>query len=93
MWRLVTAMFVLPLQEKALLPADHLLDGAYLSGDNLVNSCNEYGIDLIGPARRDKSWQANDEAAFDQAHFEIDWENQTATCPNGKQNRAWFKSP
>ncbi len=77
------------LQEKALLPADHLLDGAYLSGDNLVNSCNDYGIELIGPARRDKSWQANDEAAFDQAHFEIDWENQTATCPNGKQNRYW----
>lgn len=47
------------LQEKALLPADHLLDGAYLSGDNLVNSCNEYGIELVGPAER-AARQSND---------------------------------
>lgn len=77
------------LAKKGLLPDDHLMDGAYLSGDNLVDSRDEYGVDLIGPVRRDKSWQARDENAFDQIHFEIDWANQSVTCPNGKQSRYW----
>lgn len=77
------------LEEKGLLPGNHLLDGAYLSGDNLVNSRDDYGVDLIGPVRQDKSWQARDENAFDQSHFEIDWGNQSVTCPTGKQSRYW----
>jgi len=77
------------LAKKGLLPDDHLMDGAYLSGDNLVDSRDEYGVDLIGPVRRDKSWQARDENAFDQTHFKIDWANQSVTCPNGKQSRYW----
>ncbi|MBK8131029.1 MAG: hypothetical protein IPK53_19655 [bacterium] len=42
------------LQEKALLPADHLLVGAYLSGRQpmviVVTTCS---IELMGPARRE----------------------------------------
>lgn len=77
------------LQEKGLLPDDHLLDGAYLSGNNLVNSQDEYHVNLLGPVREDKSWQALDEDAFDRTQFEIDWEAQLVTCPRGKQSRFW----
>ncbi len=77
------------LQEKELLPDDHLLDGAYLSGDNLVNSRDEFHINLLGPVREDKSWQAMDENAFDRTRFEIDWDAQLVTCPRGKQSRFW----
>ena len=77
------------LQEKGLLPDDHLLDGAYLSGDNLVNSQNDYHVNLLGPVREDKSWQALDENAFDRTQFEIDWLAQLVTCPRGKQSRFW----
>jgi transposase len=77
------------LAEKGLLPDEHLGDGAHLSGDNLVDSRDDYDVDLIGPVRQDKSWQARDENAFDQTHFQIDWANQSVTCPNGKQSRYW----
>ena len=77
------------LDAKALLPAEHLVDGAYMSADVLVESQQDYGVDLIGPMRQDKSWQARDEKAFDQIQFEIDWENEAVTCPNDKQSRYW----
>jgi transposase len=77
------------LEKKGLLPGDHLLDGAYLSADNLVNSQNDHQVNLVGPVRKDKSWQAREEGAFDRAMFTVDWETQTVICPNGKQNRYW----
>ncbi len=77
------------LEEKALLPNDHLLDGGYVSADTLVDSRQLYEVNLVGPARLDKSWQARDENAFEREQFVVDWENQSVTCPNGKQNRFW----
>jgi hypothetical protein len=59
-------------------------DGAYLSADVLLDSQQDYGVDLIGPMRQDKSWQAREENAFDLAQFAIDWEKETVTCPNGQ---------
>jgi len=79
------------LQQKDLLPDDHLLDGAYISADNLVKSSRDYKVNLIGPAREDHSWQALDPEAFGRDQFIIDWEQETMTCPNGKQSRYWKK--
>jgi hypothetical protein len=53
-----------------------------VDGDHLVHS-HKQGIDLIGPAPLDTSWQARIEDGLDQSHFSIDWETQTATCPAG----------
>jgi transposase len=39
--------------------------------------------------RQDQSWQAHDEQRFDASQFRIDWDQETVTCPNGKQNRYW----
>lgn len=77
------------LEKKGLLPNDHLLDGGYVSADTLVDSQQLYEINLVGPARVDKSWQARDEAVFDREQFTVDWENQSVTCPNSKQSRFW----
>lgn len=77
------------LDEKGLLPNDHLLDGGYVSADTLVDSQQLYEVNLVGPARVDKSWQARDETAFEREQFTIDWENQAVTCPNDKQSRFW----
>jgi transposase len=41
------------LEQQALLPQDHLVDGAYTSGEKLVSSQQGYQIDLIGPMRQD----------------------------------------
>jgi transposase len=77
------------LEEKRLLPDDHLLDGGYVSADTLVDSQQLYEVNLVGPARLDKSWQARDEHAFEREQFIIDWENQSVTCPNNQQSRFW----
>jgi transposase len=77
------------LADKALLPEVHLVDGAYVSSDGLVASQHDYHVTLTGPMRQDQSWQAHDEQRFDASQFRIDWDQETVTCPNGKQNRYW----
>ncbi len=77
------------LQEKQLLPGQHVVDAGYVSGDNLVSSSQDYHIDLLGPIRSDNSWQARDKDAFDLTHFQIDWDKQIITCPMGKTSSNW----
>lgn len=77
------------LDEKDLLPAEHLLDSGYIDARVLAESQSEYRVDLLGPARRDPSWQARAGEGFDLACFAIDWEQQTVTCPQGKTSIGW----
>lgn len=77
------------LNEKNLLPAEHLLDAGYMDARNLVESQSDHGVDLIGPVRRDPSWQAKAGEGFDLACFVIDWDRQTVSCPRGKSSVAW----
>ena len=77
------------LEQHNRLPAVHVVDGAYTSGEKLVTSQHEYQIELLGPMRQDQSWQAHDEHAFDMSHFQIDWDHEVVTCPNGKESRYW----
>ena len=78
------------LQEKDLLPSEHLVDSGYMDADNLVRSEKEYGVDLCGPVRLDPSWQAKDDTAFDMTCFVIDWDAQQVTCPQGKVSNSWY---
>lgn len=79
------------LQAKGCLPAQHLVDNGYGSGAAFPRSQLEYGVDLFGPARPDVSWQAQTEGAFDISCFEIDFEAQTATCPQGYTTTLWHE--
>jgi len=71
-----------------LSPETHWVDAGYVNTDNLLSS-QEKGIDLLGPARGDSSWQARTEGGYDQTQFTIDWENMVATCPEGHQSMFW----
>ena len=71
-----------------LSPETHWVDAGYVNTDNLLSS-QDKGIDLLGPARGDSSWQARMEGGYDQSQFIIDWENMTATCPEGHQSMLW----
>ena len=71
-----------------LSPETHWVDAGYVNTDNLLSS-QEKGIDLLGPARGDSSWQARLEGGYDQTQFTIDWENMVATCPEGQQSMFW----
>lgn len=76
------------LAERELLPGEHLVDGGYMSTDNLVKS-DKRGIDLIGPVATDHSPQARLPDGITAQQFQIDLETRTATCPAGHTARGW----
>ena len=45
------------LANKALLPEAHVVDAGYVDGTLLLESLQDFGIELIGPVRPDVSWQ------------------------------------
>jgi transposase len=78
------------LNEKGLLPSEHLLDSGYVDARGLVESQRDYGVDLVGPVRPNPSWQTKANEGFGLACFAIDWERQTVTCPQGQTAVLWY---
>ena len=76
------------LKRKGLAPKYHLVDGGYVDGGLLVES-QERGIELVGPLRRNSSWQAKTEGAFDLECFSVDWDGKRVSCPRGKLSTSW----
>lgn len=76
------------LEEKGLLPSEHLVDSGYVKAAYIIAS-QEKGIELIGPMRAPANWQSSTEGAFTMDQFSIDWGKQQVTCPNGKTNSVW----
>lgn len=77
------------LKEKDRLPARHIVDTGYLDAELLVDSLQDYGVDLLGPTRPDYKWQSQEGTGFAAEHFRIDWANKTATCPEGHTSISW----
>ncbi len=87
-----TAQIHEALAAKGLAPSEHLVDSAYVSADDLIIAHEPYGIDLVGPGRRNLSWQSRAEEAFSAADFAVDWDRRVARCPEGKESTGWFES-
>ncbi len=78
------------LADKKLLPSEHLVDAGYVDGTLLVESRQQYDLELIGPVRDNVSWQSKNPDAYDLSKFKIDWKTKRATCPQGiKSNKKW----
>lgn len=77
------------LERKKLLPGEHYVDTAYIDTEHLVNIPKTSGVELVGPAPGNPSWQAQAAQGFDVAHFKIDWQHQQVRCPQGQLNRQW----
>jgi transposase len=77
------------LKNKDLLPATHLVDSAYVDTQLLVSSQKDYQVDLFGPTRPNYKWQAQAQQGFAAACFQLDWQQQQATCPMGKHSSSW----
>jgi transposase len=71
------------LDEKGLLPEQHLVDAGYPDGENIVDIQDDYQVDLFGPVRPDNEWQAREATGYYAAQSQIDWETPKATCPQG----------
>lgn len=79
------------LADKSLSPSQHLVDTGYMSADMIVQSRQNYQVDLVGPARRDYKWQAQAGEGFAAADFHLDWTAQQATCPQGHRSQSWAR--
>jgi len=77
------------LDDKELLPGEHLVDTAYVDGEHLHTSHHDYGVDLFGPVPPNSSWQSKAGQGFDLPCFAIDWQAQTVTCPQGRISHSW----
>jgi hypothetical protein len=77
------------LSDKGLPPHDHLVDAAYVSAELLVGSQVDYGIDLVGPARENPTWQARVGGGYTVEYFKIDWGQHVACCPQGVASVRW----
>jgi transposase len=74
---------------KGLVPAEHLVDAAYVDADLLVRGREELGIDLLGPPRPNPSWQGKVEGGHTIDRFEVNWDEQRVRCPQGKLSSVW----
>ena len=77
------------LTAKAVVPDAHIVDAGYVDATLLVNSPQDFHLNLIGPGRPDVSWQAQDEQAYDISQLSINWETQQARCPLGNLSSSW----
>ena len=71
------------LAQRDCLPAEQYVDAGYMSGPNL-DSSQKKQIDLIGPLTPVKTPQDRLLDGITRAHFQIDAENKTVTCPKGE---------
>jgi transposase len=77
------------LQDKGLLPGKHLTDTGYVDAELLVESREDFGVDLVGPTRPDYRWQAKAAQGFAAGDFRVDWDRERVTCPEGRLSIGW----
>lgn len=85
----VTATIHAALDARGLLPTTHIADTGFVNSALFVDSRERYGVDLVGPTRGDRQWQAQADAGFAARDFAIDFAQQRATCPAGKVSQSW----
>jgi transposase len=76
------------LADKCLLPSRHLVDCGYVDADLVLGSKQKHGVELFGPARYNRSWQAR-EGGYESSLFKVNWETEKVTCPEGKLSMWW----
>jgi len=77
------------LEQKELLPGEHLVDAGYVDAESLIASWRDFGVSLCSPVREKVSWQAKAGEGFDLASFQIDCDKQVVICPHGQTSAQW----
>lgn len=70
-------------------PEEHFVDAGYISARSIVESQEQYGIELVGPMLQETSWQSRVEGGVTASQFRLDWEKKEAVCPQGKKSKRW----
>lgn len=77
------------LSKRELSPSVHLLDAGYVDAEIVLQSRDHHGIEVVGPVSQNNQWQFKAGEGYDLASFTIDWNQQQATCPQGKKSVKW----
>ena len=77
------------LDQKELLPEQHLVDAGYVDAELLVASQTDYSVDLVGPTGKDHRWQTREQTGYALRDFSLDWEHEQARCPQGHSSSSW----
>ncbi|GHO50302.1 IS1182 family transposase [Ktedonospora formicarum] len=77
------------LEQRELLPEQHIVDAGYIDAEALVTNQTRYQIDLVGPTAKDYRWQAREQNGYALSNFSIDWANKQARCPQGQISSSW----
>ena len=77
------------LEERQLLPGEHLAGWGYPSAELIIHAARVFGITLVSPMLLDTSAQARAGAGYDKAAFAIDSGARQATCPQGVASSSW----
>jgi Transposase DDE domain len=78
------------LEQRHLLPQMQLADANYVDGATLVESAKRQ-IELLGPVAADNSSALHKAPGFGVEHFELDFEQQRARCPQGQWAIRWHQ--
>jgi transposase len=78
------------LADKGKLPGEHFVDGGYVDAELLLSSQSDYQVELVGPVKNDRHWQAKERKGYAMENFDIDWDAKTATCPQGHTTHDWL---
>jgi len=85
----MTATIHRQLADKALTPAEHLVDSGYPSAEIIVTAARRHGITLISPLLLDQSAQARAGQGYDKAAFTFDFDTRQGVCPQGNTSSSW----
>jgi transposase len=77
------------LADRKLLPGSHLLDSGYVDSQLLVSAHQHHQIDVVGPPFGSYSRQRLAGQGYDLHAFAIDWQAETAHCPQGQSSVKW----
>lgn len=77
------------LERRNLLPDEHLVDAGFLHAELLADTPEQFGVQLLGPARKDCKRQAREGKGFAAENFGINWETKQLRCPEGKTSHSW----
>lgn len=80
------------LDARHLLPQTHLADAGYVDGATLIESAGR-GVELLGPVAADNSSVLHKAPGFGVEHFELDFSQQQAHCPQGEEAIRWHQQP
>ncbi|MFF3071584.1 transposase [Kitasatospora sp. NPDC057904] len=75
------------LAARSLAPAEHLVDGGYITPATIHRARTEHGIDLVGPVRLGPRTRAL--PGFNKEDFRPNWHDKRLTCPNGATIPPW----